>query len=52
MKWPLWTFLAFVGLVIFLGLYVKQSEIDAGVDSLAKLNASRSVNSGPERSKR
>ena len=43
-KWPFWIFLVFLGSVIFLGLYVKQAEIDAGVDRLAKIKASRSVN--------
>jgi hypothetical protein len=51
LKWPWWTFLAFVGSFIFLVLYVKQAELDAGVDRLAKLNAARLANPGQNGSK-
>lgn len=44
MKFTSWAFLAFVGSLIFLALFIKDQEIKMGVDRLRKLNASpRSV---------
>jgi hypothetical protein len=40
MKWTSWAFLAFVGSLIFLVLFLKDWEIRAGVDRLSKMNAS------------
>jgi hypothetical protein len=40
MKWTSWAFLAFVGSLIFFGLYVNDREITAGVDRLTKMNGS------------
>ena len=35
MKWTSWAFLAFVGSLIFLVLFIKDREIKAGVDRLS-----------------
>jgi hypothetical protein len=39
-KFTSWVFLAFVGSLIFLVLFIKDQEIKMGVDRLRKLNAS------------
>ena len=36
MKWTSWAFLAFVGSLIFLVLFIKDREIKAGVDRLSR----------------
>jgi hypothetical protein len=40
MKWTSWTFLAFVGSLIFLVVFIKDWEIKTGVDRLSKMNQS------------
>ena len=39
MKWTSWAFLAFVGSLLFLALYIKDSEIQGGVDRLSHVKA-------------
>jgi hypothetical protein len=39
MKWTSWAFLAFVGSLLFLVLYIKDSEIQGGVDRLSHVKA-------------
>ena len=39
MKWTSWAFLAFVGSLLFLVLYIKDSEIKGGVDRLSHVKA-------------
>ena len=39
MKWTSWGFLAFVGSLLFLVLYIKDSEIKGGVDRLSHVKA-------------
>jgi hypothetical protein len=39
MKWTSWAFLAFVGSLLFLVLYIKDSEINGGVDRLSHVKA-------------
>jgi hypothetical protein len=41
MKLTSWAFLAFIGSLIFLVLFIKDQEVRMGVDRLRKLNASR-----------
>jgi hypothetical protein len=38
-KWTSWTFLAFVGSLLFLVLYIKDAEIRGGVDRLSHMKA-------------
>jgi hypothetical protein len=40
MKWTSWTFLAFVGSLMFLVLFIKDREIKSGIDRLYKMNQS------------
>jgi hypothetical protein len=40
MKWTSWGFLAFVGSLIFLVVFIKDWEIKTGVDRLSKMNQS------------
>jgi hypothetical protein len=40
MKWTSWAFLAFVGSLIFLVLFIKDGEFKAGVDRLSRTKIS------------
>jgi hypothetical protein len=40
MKWTSWAFLAFVGSLVFLVLFIKDWEIKTGVDRLSKVHVS------------
>jgi hypothetical protein len=40
MKWTSWAFLAFVGSLIFLVVFIKDWQIKTGVDRLSKMNQS------------
>ena len=49
MKWTSWAFLAFVGSLLFLVLYIKDSEINGGVDRLSHLKAPRHSGTSAEK---
>jgi hypothetical protein len=38
MKWTSWSFLAFIGSLIFLALFIKDWQIKAGIDRLSKVS--------------
>ena len=40
MKWTSWAFLAFVGSLVFLVLFIKDWEIKKGVDRLSRMDVS------------